>query len=54
MIIILIFILARDERGAKIKGRTLSDIVLARLKIVIGFYQVFQTTDIHHILVCHS
>ena len=54
VIIILIFILARDERGAKIKGRTLSDIVLARLKIVIGFYQVVQTTDIHHILVCHS
>ncbi|XP_022793797.1 putative leucine-rich repeat-containing protein DDB_G0281931 isoform X2 [Stylophora pistillata] len=44
VIIILIFILVRDERGAKIKGRTLSDIVLARLKIVIGFYQVTAGT----------
>lgn len=39
---LLIYILVRDERKAKSKGRTLSDVVLARLKIVIGFYQVFQ------------
>lgn len=39
---LLIFILVRDERRSKSKGRTLSDVVLARLKIVVAFYQVFQ------------
>ena len=40
-IFLLIFILFRDESKTKGKGRTLSDVVLARLKIVIGFYQVY-------------
>ena len=40
VIFFLVFILVRDDRKAKAKGRTLSDMVLARLKIVIGFYQV--------------
>ena len=40
-IFLLIFILFRDESKTKGKGRTLSDVVLARLKIVVGFYQVY-------------
>ena len=40
-ILLLIFILFRDEIKTKGQGRTLSDVVLARLKIVIGFYQVY-------------
>ncbi|XP_078346174.1 uncharacterized protein LOC144631589 isoform X1 [Oculina patagonica] len=43
-VLLLIFILVRDERKAKSKGRTLSDVVLARLKIVIAFYQVTAGT----------
>ena len=39
-IFLLIFILFRDESKTKGKRRTLSDVVLARLKIVVGFYQV--------------
>ena len=41
-IFLFIFILVRDDRKAKSKARTLSDIVLARLKIIVGFYQVFH------------
>ena len=40
-ILLLIFILFRDEIKTKGQGRTLSDVVLARLKIVVGFYQVY-------------
>ena len=40
-IFLLIFILFRDESKTKGQGRTLSDVVLARLKIVVGFYQVY-------------
>ena len=40
-IFLLIFILFRDESKTKGKGRALSDVVLARLKIVVGFYQVY-------------
>ncbi|XP_073246500.1 uncharacterized protein [Porites lutea] len=43
-IFLLIFILFRDESKTKGKGRTLSDVVLARLKIVVGFYQVTAGT----------
>ena len=41
VIFLLIYILFRDESKTKGKGRTLSDVVLARLKIVVGFYQVY-------------
>ena len=40
-IFLLIFILLRDESKIKGQGRTLSDVVLARLKIVVGFYQIY-------------
>ena len=40
-IFLLIFILFRDESKTKGKERTLSDVALARLKIVVGFYQVY-------------
>ena len=40
-IFLLIFILFRDESKTKGQGRTLSDVVLARLKIVVGFYQIY-------------
>jgi len=41
VIFLLIFILLRDESKTKGQGRTLSDVALARLKIVVGFYQVY-------------
>lgn len=41
-IFLLVFILVRDDSKAKSKARTLSDVVLARLKIIVGFYQVFH------------
>ena len=41
-IFLLVFILIRDDSKAKSKTRTLSDVVLARLKIIVGFYQVFN------------
>ena len=41
--LLLIFILVRDDGKAKSKARTLSDVVLARLKIIVGFYQVFHS-----------
>lgn len=43
IILVIILILLRDERKEKNKKRTLTDVVLARLKIVIGFYQVGVT-----------
>ena len=36
----LICILLREDKKTKKTGRTLADVLLARLKIVIGFYQV--------------
>ena len=47
VILLVIFILVRDDRKAKGRARTLSDIVLARLKIVIGFYQVRLRRHFH-------
>ncbi|XP_031557188.1 uncharacterized protein LOC116293842 isoform X2 [Actinia tenebrosa] len=44
IILVIILILLRDERKEKNKRRTLTDVVLARLKIVIGFYQVTSGT----------
>lgn len=41
-VFLFVFILVRDDRKAKSKARTLSDVVLARLKIIVGFYQVFH------------
>lgn len=43
-IFLLVFILVRDDSKAKSKARTLSDVVLARLKIIVGFYQVTAGT----------
>ena len=40
-IFLLIFILFREESKTKGQGRTLSDVVLARLTIVVGFYQIY-------------
>ncbi|XP_032222508.1 uncharacterized protein LOC5521529 [Nematostella vectensis] len=42
--LVIILILLRDERKEKYKNRTLTDVVLARLKIVVGFYQVTSGT----------
>ncbi|XP_068716660.1 uncharacterized protein [Montipora capricornis] len=39
-ICVVVFILIRYDKRTKVRGRTLSDIFLARLKIVVGFYQV--------------
>ena len=43
-ICVVVFILIRYDKRTKVRGRTLSDIFLARLKIVVGFYQVCNVT----------
>ena len=45
----LICILLREDKKTKKTGRTLADVLLARLKIVIGFYQVsIEITGFSH------
>ena len=45
-ICVVVFILIRYDKRTKVKGRTLSDIFLVPLKIVVGFYQVCNVTII--------
>lgn len=40
----LLFVILRDKKDKNQNERTLTDIILARLKIVIGFYQVSSST----------
>ncbi|XP_031566998.1 uncharacterized protein LOC116301966 [Actinia tenebrosa] len=42
--ILLLIIILRDKKDKNQNGRTITDIILARLKIVIGFYQVSSST----------